>query len=156
VQASGVRKRGLDRACLVATYVVLLAIGLLSGVIESFLVPLRLTHGIEGLSAVLAVVGNLVVGWFGGVGTRTLTGAILPTLGWFVAVGALLLFAPGGDVVFVGKLPADPGIVVVGNAFLLLGVFGGAIALILTFRSIRIAAARTGYTEPGYAPTPQT
>jgi hypothetical protein len=136
---------------LFATYAVLAAIGLVLGVIEAFLVPLRLFNGVEGLSAVLAVVGNVAVGSFGGVGTRTLTGAIAPIGGWFVAVGALLLIAPGGDVVLVGKLPADPGVVDVGNAFLFLGILAGAVALVVTFRAIK-----SDYTKQGNAPTPLT
>jgi hypothetical protein len=153
--------QGSGRGILFATYVVLLAIGVLLGVIGSFLVPLRLTGGLEGLSVVLAVLGNAAVGSLGGLGTRTMLGAILPTVGWFVVVGVLLLVAPGGDFVFVGKLPADPGVVWVGNLFLLLGVVGGAIALFVTFSSIRSARIRSlrsksGYTEQGNAPTPQT
>lgn len=129
---------------LLATYVVLAAIGVLLGVIEAFLVPLRLFGGIEGLSAVLALVGNAAIGSFGGIGTRTLAGAITPILGWFVAVGVLAVVAPGGDVVLAGKLAADPGVVVAGTAFLFLGVIGGAIALVVTVR----------YTRHGIAPTP--
>jgi hypothetical protein len=143
-----------------ATYVVLAAIGLVLGVIEAFLVPLRLFNGLEGLSAVLAVVGNVAVGSFGGIGTRTLTGAIAPVVGWFIAVAALLLVAPGGDVVLVGKLPSDPGVVDVGNAFLFLGILAGAGALVVTFRSIsrsmKQSAANPGYTNQGNAPTPLT
>lgn len=142
---------GTERAILLATYVVLAAIGVVLGVIEAFLVPLRLFGDIEGLSAVLAGVGNVAVGSFGGVRTRTLSGAIVPIAGWFVAVAALLLLAPGGDVVLVGKLPADPGVVMVGNAFLFLGILAGAVALVVTFRAIK-----SDYTRRANAPTPLT
>ena len=131
---------------LLATYVVLAAIGVLLGVIEAFLVPLRLFSGIEGLAAVLALLGNMAVGAFGGIGTRTTAGAVAPIAGWFAAVAALSLAAPGGDVVLAGKLPADPGVVVTGTAFLFLGVIGGAIALVVTVR----------YTRRRIAPTPLT
>jgi hypothetical protein len=131
---------------LLATYVVLAAIGALLGLIEAFLVPLRLFNGLEGLAAVLALLGNVAVGTFGGIGTRTTAGAVAPIAGWFAAVAVLALVAPGGDVVLAGKLPADPGVVVVGTAFLFLGVIGGAIALVLTVR----------YTRHRIAPTPLT
>jgi hypothetical protein len=133
---------------LLATYVVLVAIGVLLGVIEAFLVPQRLFGGIEGLAAVLALVANAAVGTFGGLGTRTTAGAVAPIAGWFVAVAVLALVAPGGDVVLAGKLPADPGVVVTGSAFLILGVVGGAIALTVAM----LAGAR--YTRRANAPTP--
>jgi hypothetical protein len=149
-----------ERAVLWTTYVVLAAIGVVLGVIEAFLVPLRLFDGVEGLSAVLAVVGNVAVGSFGGIGTGTLAGAAAPIIGWFVAVGALLLIAPGGDVVLVGKLPSDPGVVDAGNAFLFLGILAGAGAMVVTFRSISASIKRAGpnpgYTNQGNAPTPLT
>ena len=140
-----------ERWLLLITYLVLAVIGVVLGVIDSFLVPLRLPGGLEGLAAVLAVVGNVAAASFGGLATRTLTGAVMPIVGWFVAVGALLLVAPGGDVVFVGKLPADPGVVVVGNAVLFLGILAGAVGLFVTFRAIK-----SDYTKRGNAPTPQT
>jgi hypothetical protein len=130
-----------ERGVLLATYVVLAAIGVLLGVIESFLVPQRLAGGLEGLSVVLALVGNLAVGIFGGVGTRTSAGAVIPFVGWFGAVGVLTTVAPGGDVVFAGKLPVDPGVVVVGMAFLLAGIFAGAVALVVSLRYTKRANA---------------
>jgi hypothetical protein len=54
--------------------------------------------------------------------------------------------APGGDVVLAGKLPVDPGVVVVGMAFLFGGVIAGAVALVVTVR----------YTKHRIAPTPLT
>jgi hypothetical protein len=131
---------------LLATYVVLAAIGVLLGVIESFLVPLRLTGGLEGLSVVLALVGNLAVGLLGGIGTRTSAGAVAPIVGWFAAVGVLTTVSPGGDVVFAGKLPVDPGVVVVGMAFLLVGIFAGGVALVVSMRYTRRANAPTTLT----------
>lgn len=135
-----------ERLVLLATYLVLVAIGVVLGGIEAFLVPKRLFGGIEGLSVVLALVGNTAIGSFGGLGTRTAAGAVAPIAGWFVAVGALAVLAPGGDVVLAGRLPADPGVVATGSAFLIAGVVAGALALIITLR----------YTKRGNAPTPVT
>jgi hypothetical protein len=125
------------------TYLVLLAIGLLLGAMDAFLVPQRLFGGVEGLAAVLALVGNTAVGSFGGLATRSMIGAIVPAVGWFVAVGVLMTIAPGGDVVIAGRLPADPGVVDVGMALLVLGIFGAGIALLVTSR----------YTKRVHAPT---
>ena len=50
------------RPLLIATYVVLGCVGVLMATIEAFLVPQRLMGGVEGLSALLAVLGNLAVG----------------------------------------------------------------------------------------------
>jgi hypothetical protein len=141
-----VATRGSDRAFLFATYLLLALVGVLLGVIETFLVPLRLFSGLEGLSILLAFVGNALVGSFGGLGTRTMGGAIAPIAGWFAAVGVLAVVAPGGDVVLAGKLPVDPGVVVVGMAFLFSGVIAGAVALVVTVR----------YTKHRIAPTPLT
>jgi hypothetical protein len=117
---------------LVATYVVLAGIGVLLGAIEAFLVPQRLFGGIEGLSVVLAVIGNAGLGTAAGVATRSFMGALVPVAAWFVTVGFVSSYAPGGDVVLPGRLPADPGIVHVATAFLLLGVVSGAAGLVAT------------------------
>jgi hypothetical protein len=122
------------RWLLAATYLVLVAIGLVLGVIETFLVPQRLFGGVEGLSAALALLVNTSVGVFGGLGTRTLAGAVAPFAGWFVAVAALTVAAPGGDVVLAGKLPADPGVVMAGTAYLFVGVFAAALTFFVTVR----------------------
>jgi hypothetical protein len=145
-QGSAAGRQGSELGILLATYVVLLAIGALLGVIETFLVPQRLFGGVEGLSAVLALLGNAAVGSFGGIGTRTMAGAVAPIIGWFITVGILSVVAPGGDVVLAGKLPSDPGVVVAGTAFLFCGVIGSAVALVVTVR----------YTKRGIAPTPLT
>lgn len=139
-----------ERGVLWAICLVLAAIGLILGTIESFLVPLRLFNGVEGLSVVLAVVGNAFIGTLAGLATRSLAAAVMPVVGWVIAVGALLLVAPGGDVVFVGKLPVDPGVVVVGDVFLFAGILAGAVALVFTVRAIR-----SDYTERANPPTPQ-
>lgn len=113
---------------LIAAYVVLFAVGVLLATIEAFLTPQRLSGGLEGLSALLAVVGNLGVGLFGGWGTRATAGAVTPAVGWIVTMFFLVLYVPpGGDVVVPGSLGTDPGVVVVG----LVTVVGGLVASIV-------------------------
>jgi hypothetical protein len=122
------------RALLVATYVVLAGIGVVAATIEAFLVPQRLAGGVEGLSAVLAVLGNLAVGLFGAWGTGTRGGAVAPAVGWFAAIAAVTVIAPGGDVVIPGALPADRGVVVVGTVTLLGGILASIVPIALTGR----------------------
>jgi hypothetical protein len=111
---------------------VLFAIGGLLGVIGCFLVPLRLGGGVEGLAIGIALIGNFGTGLLGGLGNRSVRSAVAPGLGWFLAVGVIASVAPGGDVIIPGKLPVDPGVVTVGEAFLILGVVGAIAALVVT------------------------
>jgi hypothetical protein len=111
---------------------VLLVVGGFLGLIGAFLVPLRLGGGVEGLAAVIALVGNFAVGVLGGLGTRSMRSALLPGAGWFLVVAVISLLAPGGDVVIPGKLTQDPGVVTVGEAFLILGVAGAIAAIAVT------------------------
>jgi hypothetical protein len=148
-QAGLRRTPGSERGVLLATYVVLAMIGVVLGLLESFLVPQRMWGGLEGLSVVLAFVGNAVVGSLGGVGTRTITGSLVPIVSWFVAVGVVTVYAPGGDVIIAGKLPADPGVVVTGMAFLIGGILAGGVALVVTTHSLK-----SRYTKRVNAPTP--
>jgi hypothetical protein len=124
----------VERALVVATYVVLFGVGLLSGTIEAFLVPQRLSGGVEGVAAVIAVVGNLGVGLLGGLGTGRVAGAVAPAAGWFAALATVTVVAPGGDVVIPGALPADRGVVVVGVVTLLGGLLASIVPIALTGR----------------------
>jgi hypothetical protein len=121
-----------ERIVLGLTWVVLAAIGLLLGVIEVFLIPQRLFGGVHGLAALLALVGNALLVSFGGVATRSYVGAVVPMLTWIVAVFLAGLVRPGGDVIIPGRIPTDPAVVWVGQAVLLLGIFGCAFGLVAT------------------------
>lgn len=111
---------------------VLLLIGGLLGLIGCFLVPLRLGGGIEGLAIGIGLIGNFGVGLLGGLGNRSMRSALAPGLGWFFVVAVLSIVAPGGDVIIPGKLPTDPGVVTVGETFLVVGVVGVIAALSVT------------------------
>lgn len=123
-----------ERALLIATYVVLVAVGVLLGTIEAFLVPQRLAGGVEGLSAVIAIFGNAAVGLIGGIGTATRAGAVAPAAGWLAAILLVLGYAPGGDVVIPGSLPVDSGVVAVGTITLLGGLLASIVPIPLTRR----------------------
>jgi len=130
----------------VATYAALLLLGVALGVWGMFLVPVRLTGGVEGLSVLIAVVGNVAAARLGGFGLGTPLAAAMPGIGWLVAVMALAGGLPGmsghdQDVLLPGKLPVDPGIVVVGTGFL----FAGAVAALagVLWASHRIRSAAT-------------
>jgi hypothetical protein len=132
-----------ERGVLAATYVVLAAVGVLTGVLGCFLVPQRLFGGVEGLSVVLAVVGNAGIGTAAGIATRQFAGAVVPVMGWFLTVGFVTVYMPGGDVILPGRLQQDPGVTHVTTAFLILGVLAGALALVVTAHYTRRAKTPT-------------
>jgi hypothetical protein len=137
------------RAEQLAVSVVLAAVGVVLGTIEAFLVPLRLFGHIEGLSVVLAFAGNAGVGSLAGVGTRAVRVAVVPVGAWFITVGALTVYAPGGDVVLPGQLPSDPGVVWVTMLFLAGGLLGGGLAVVVTMVANARAAKVSGLATPG-------
>jgi hypothetical protein len=115
---------------------VLLGLGVLTGVVGTFLVPERL-ESFGYLSAIVGLVGNLVMGLLGGIGTASRVGAFLPFFGWFVAVGLLAtepIVSKGGDVVIPGMLGNAPGVVHAGVAFMAAGVVAAIIAIVVTSR----------------------
>lgn len=126
-----------DRLIDVATYLVLLLLGMAVGVYGAFLVPLRLFGDVEGLAVVVGFVGVLAAGLLGAAGIDRAPAAVMPGIGWIVAVLALNA-STGGDVVVPGSLGNDPGVGVVGTLYLLSGLAGtlGA-ALITGFRRRR-------------------
>ena len=117
-----------------ASYAVLAALGLMLGTLGAFLVPAGIVGGFIGLSALVAVAGNLFTGALGGWGTQSVGGAIAPFAGWFVAVGVLTTVSPGGDVVIPGALPNDPGVVHAGLTFMLGGLMASVVTIVLTSR----------------------
>lgn len=126
-----------------AAVVVLFAVGLVLGILTSFLVPVRLAGGVEGLSIVIALAGTVLLGLLGGWGTDRVLGAAIPGIGWFVAVGAVNVYLPGGDVIVPGSLPIDPGVPYVGYGFLVAGVAGTIAAATLTSRRLKSVVTRT-------------
>jgi len=135
-----------DNVLVVAGHAALLLLGAALGVWGLFLVPVRLTGGVEGLSLLIAVVGNVAAARLGGFGFGTPLAAAMPGIGWLVAVMVLAGGLPGmsghdQDVLLPGKLPPDPGIVVVGTGFL----FAGAVAALggVLWASHRIRSATT-------------
>lgn len=110
----------------VAGHAALLLLGALLGVWGLFLVPLRLPGGVEGLSVLLAVAGNLGAARLGGFGFATPLAAAMPGLGWLLAVILLAGGLPSHaqDVLLPGSLPVDPGVVAVGMGWMA----GGAVA----------------------------
>jgi len=124
-----------DRFPLLAVYAVLLLVGAALGVWGAFLVPLRLPGGIEGFSDVLALVGNIAVGFLAARGARSLPAAAMPGIGWLVAVLVVGTVArPADEVVIPAKLGNDPGVGHVGTLYLLLGVVGAVAAILLANR----------------------
>jgi hypothetical protein len=127
-----------DRFPLGAVYAVLLLLGGALGVWGAFLVPLRLPGGIEGFSDVLAVVGNIAVGFLAARGARSVPAAAMPGIGWLVAVLVVGTVArPADEIVIPASLGNDPGVGKVGSFYLLLGALGAIAAILLANRDRR-------------------
>src|SRR5947209_2767583 len=126
-----------DRLVLVATYAVLALLGASFGIWGAFLVPLRLFGHVEGLADVIGVATTAVAGYLGAVGTEVPSAAIVPGIGWLLAVLALGAYSPGGDVIIPGSLGTDPGIGVVGTIYLASGLVGILIAGVSSARRLR-------------------
>src|SRR3954467_4439892 len=100
-----------DRFPLSAVYAVLLLLGAALGIWGAFLVPLRLPGGIEGLSDVLALGGNVLVGPPPARGARPGPAAAMPGIGWLVAVLAVgSVVRPADEVVIPASIASDPGV----------------------------------------------
>jgi hypothetical protein len=116
-------------------YAVLVLVGAALGIWGAFLVPLRLPGGLEGLSDVLALVGNVGVGFFAARGARSVPAAAMPGIGWLFAVLVVGTVArPADEVVIPSRLGADPGIGYFGTFYLLLGAAGAVVAILLANR----------------------
>jgi len=121
-----------ERFPIALVYVALVVLGATLGIWGAFLVPLRLPGGIEGLSVVIAFVGNVAAGLGAALAARDLPAAAMPGIGWLVAVlVASSVARPNGEVIIPGRLPVDPGVAVVGNLYLLAGLVGALAAVVL-------------------------
>jgi hypothetical protein len=137
-----------DRFPLYAVYAVLLLLGAALGIWGAFLVPWRGPSGVEGLSDVLALVGNVAVGFFAARGARSVPAAAMPGIGWLVAVLAVgSVVRPADEVVIPSKIGTDPGVGTVGTLYLLLGAVGAIVAIVLANRD------RTRWDESGATAT---
>jgi peptidoglycan/LPS O-acetylase OafA/YrhL len=125
-----------DRRVLVAAYVVFLLLGVMLGVWGAFLVPLRLVGGVEGLADVVGFAGPAAAGYLGAVGIGNGPLAVMPGIGWILAV-LVLSMGRGGDVVIPGSLGPDPGVAHVGTIYLLSGMVGTLVAGVLAGRKLR-------------------
>jgi hypothetical protein len=135
-----------DDVLVVAGHAALVLLGAALGVWGTFLVPVRIAGGVEGVSVIIAVVGNIAAARLGGFGFGTPLAAAMPGIGWLIAVLTLAGGLPGmsghdQDVLLPGKLPVDPGIVFVGTGFL----FAGAVAALagVLWAAHRIHSATT-------------
>lgn len=124
------------RATLAVSYAVLLVLGFVLGVWGAFLVPLRLFGRVEGLADVVGLAGPALAGGLGGLGLASAPAAVLPGIGWILAV-LVLGYSPGGDVVIPGSLGNDHGVAVVGTLYLGSGLVGTLLAGVVVARRLR-------------------
>jgi hypothetical protein len=132
-----------ERIPVVAGYVALFLLGVVLAAWETFLVPLRLPGGVEGLSVLLAFAGNVGAGALGQFGFGTPLAAAMPGLGWLPAVLVLGGGAPGhaGDVLIPARIATDPGVSKVGIGFMIAGAIGAVVAVV-----------RAGWGRPAASP----
>ncbi len=129
-EASPVRSRlrCVYRWAMLSIVVVGVVVGLFSGLQATRLLLLGPVHITVGGAAALALNAGfgVVAAW----ALRSRDAALMPGVGWFVAVlGLLFLPHPGGDIVLPGS-GADA------IAFLLLGVAGVIVAVVATARIV--------------------
>ena len=139
-----------DRFPLPAVFAVLLLLGAVLGIWGAFLVPLRLPGGVEGFADVLALGGNVGVGFFAARGARSVPAAAMPGIGWLFAVLAVGSHVqPADEVVIPSKIGSDPGVGTVGTLYLLLGAVGAIVAVLLANRDRTRWVAKTDLGEIG-------
>lgn len=125
-----------DRLLTGAAYVVLGVLGAAIGIYGAFLVPLRLFGSVEGLADVIGFVGVTVAGVGGALGLGRPVAAIVPGIGWIVAIG-VLGSSHDQDIVIPGSLGNDPGIGKVGALYLASGLVGTLVAGLVAGRRLR-------------------
>src|SRR3954452_16615983 len=129
-----------DRFPLAAVHAALFLLGVALGVWGAFLVPLRLAGGTEGLAVLLAFGGNLAVGVGAAWAGRSVPLAATAGIGWLVTVLALSSVArPSDEVVLPGRLGSDPGIGTVATLFLVGGLAGIVLAIVIANRFTRLS-----------------
>jgi len=107
-------------ASLLAGVLSLFGMGIVLGLLTTFLVPVR--SGVASLGVVLALLGCLGVGRFGRWVTAEPLAALVPAGGWLVIALLGSTFGPGGDLVLAKPEP--------GLLFLLAGSLGGVAAVL--------------------------
>lgn len=100
------------------------------GLLDSFLVPLRVSGTPIPLAHVLALVGNAILPWLMVRATESRGLAVVPLLVWLLVAFVGTSSGPGGDLLIEGNGR--------GLAFLVVGAAGGVIGM------VRLAAATTG------------
>jgi len=129
-----------------ASYALVLLVGIELALWEAFLVAARPFGTALPLAAAVAVAGNLLLGLAGGRLLRRPLGAALPGVLWLAVALALGTKTAEGDVVVAGTGR--------GTAFLLAGTAAAAIPVGLT--SGRARRAPHGLSQPGATPEPGT
>jgi hypothetical protein len=112
--------------------------GLLTGLFEVLFVPLRSGSTLIPISPILAILSNGLLPRLSRRINDDIAGAIAPVLGWGVAVFALALGRPEGDVFLSGGSNNDA---LVGYALMIAGFVAGVVAVIRT-ASVALAEGR--------------
>src|SRR3954452_10305767 len=99
---------------------------------DTFLVPLRLSGGVEGLAVLVSFANNVAAGELGRFGVGTSLAAAMPGIAWLLTALVLAtgLLGHQQDVLVAGPLPTDPGLATVGLAYLLAGAVGSVVPVV--------------------------
>lgn len=112
-----------------AALVVLYAVSIVLNAISLFLVP-QYVDGHAGVSVLIVVVGNLLLGGLAAWGLQRPAGPFAVALGWVTVFGIVSTVHPGGDVILAGSLAGDHTIVTVGTIWVLGGLLASAVTVI--------------------------
>lgn len=110
---------------LLAAVLLLFILGLVLGIFGALLIPAgpRIGSVLLSVGVAVALIGNIVAGVLGTEMTGNRLGAIVPGIGWVVAVLPLGAKRPEGDLVVTGDTK--------GYAFLLVGLLAAVVVIAL-------------------------
>jgi hypothetical protein len=129
-------KRGTRSLVSVGVYGVLFLLGLVEGTIGSF--QYGRTIGSVPVAALAFCVAILATCLLGAWAMRSVSGAVLPAMGWIIAAFVLSKPVSNGSVIITNTTP--------GQWYLYGGTLSVAIAVVLTFVGMSRAAGRAGRT----------
>src|SRR5450755_5101891 len=133
-------KRGTQPVLTGGVYLVLFVLGAVEGLIGSF--QYSRMAGSVPLAAIAFCLALLVTCLLAGWGMRSVSGALVPAIGWLIASFVLSMPVANGSVIITASTP--------GEWYLYGGTLSAVIAVAAAFAgSIRATRSQPGRTQPG-------